>query len=1040
MRPGRLSLFVGIVVTALPLGAQEIPDPFEEMRAREIGPAGMSGRVSDVEVVLSDRNIIYVGGATGGLFQSTDGGLTWTPIFDDQNVLGIGAIAVFQPNPDIVWVGTGEGNPRNSAGVGRGLFKSVDGGHTWKSMGLARSERIHRILTHPTDPDVVYVGVMGPAWSDGQQRGLYRTRDGGATWDRVLWQNTRTGIGEVVMDPSNPDKLFAAMWEFRREPWFLTSGGPGSGLFVTHDGGDSWRQLSSDDGLPPGELGRIGLAIAPSNPDVVYALVEASQSALIRSEDGGRTWSTISDSPGVNPRPFYYADLRVDPKNESRLYRLHGAVQVSQDQGRSWETVVPSQIVHGDVHELWIDPDDPRRMILGEDGGIAITYDRGDTWRFVENLPLAQFYHITVDDAVPFNIYGGLQDNGSWYGPSTVWENKGILNAHWFRVGGGDGFSVMPDFSDPESFGYSMSQGGNLQHFSKRTGARRSIRPVHPDGTELRFNWNAGLTWNPLEPGTIYLGSQFVHRSRDQGMSWQIISPDLTTNDPSKQRAFESGGLTGDASGAEMHTTIISIGLSSLEDGVIWVGTDDGNVQITRDGGASWEKVRDNVPGLPHGIWVPDVQPSRHVPGRAYLVAEDHRRGDWTPRVYVTEDYGATWTSLASPAIDGFVHAIEEDPENPSLLFLGTEFGLRISLDRGSSWQKYTSGVPAVPIRDLIVHPRDADLVLGTHGRALIVLDDVRPLRELAADATIRSAAVHVFEPPPAYDVNIAEAIGYRSTGHAMQQAETRPTGAILTFWAAQEGTARVEVADDVGVLVYSRTVDARAGMNRLAWNLRPGGDADTLAFPPQMSVFPGTYRVSASIGDLTSSTTLEVRGDPRNPPRVADLVAKRNALIEMSEVVASVNQARQDLARLIRGVETVLETLGDDADALREQGDALREALARLNERLFTGPECQGSCGGRVVASAVGPAHGPDRRRNRSSFGEHSLHDGPGSRGGRNDPDRGGGDLQRRRCRVPGGAHRRGLHAIRGRLVIGRVVRWIDHRLIRLMYRFVST
>jgi len=506
-RTARTSAVFAAALTSLvapPASAQDHGgDAFAAMRAREIGPAGMSGRVSDVEVVLDDRNVIYVGGSTGGVFRSDDGGITWDPIFDDQSALGVGSISVFQPNPDIVWVGTGEGNPRNSAGVGRGLFKSIDGGSNWTHVGFERSERIHRVLTHPSDPNVVYVGVMGPAWSDGDERGVYRTTDGGATWERVLWQNPRTGVADMVMDPENPDKIFAAMWEFRREPWFLTSGGPGSGLFVTYDGGDNWARLGADEGLPAGELGRMGVAIAASDPDVVYALVEAERSELIRSEDGGRSWHTINDEPGIVPRPFYYADLRVDPKNENRIYSLHSAVQVSEDQGRTWSTVVQSGIIHGDIHELWIDPDDPRRMILGEDGGIAFTYDRGDNWRFVENLALAQFYHIDVDSLLPFNVYGGLQDNGSWFGPSTVWENKGILNAHWRRVGGGDGFSVMPDRSDPERFGYSMSQGGNLQHFDKRTGERRGIQPVHPDGVQLRFNWNAGLTWDPHEEGTI---------------------------------------------------------------------------------------------------------------------------------------------------------------------------------------------------------------------------------------------------------------------------------------------------------------------------------------------------------------------------------------------------------------------------------------------------------------------------------------------------------------------------------------------------------
>ena len=892
------TILLSVVTQPSGVAGQESSDRFHGMEARAIGPAGMSGRVSDVEVVLRDPTTVFVGASTGGVFRSSDGGLTWEAVFDDQPVLGIGAVSVFQPNPDIVWAGTGEGNPRNSAGVGQGIFKSIDGGDSWAYMGLGESERIHRILTHPSDPDLVYAGAMGPAWSDGEERGVYRSRDGGVTWDRILWENERTGIAELVMDPSNPDRLLAAMWEFRREPWYLTSGGPGSGIFLTEDGGDTWQRITYEDGLPPGDLGRIGLAFAASSPNVVYALVEAEKSALLRSDDGGLSWRTINDDPGVNPRPFYYADLRVDPQNENRLYRLHSAVQVSEDSGRTFRTVVPSAIVHGDIHELWIDPDDPSRMILGEDGGIAFTYNRGDTWRFVENLPLAQFYHITVDDAVPFNVYGGLQDNGSWFGPSTVWENKGILNAHWTRVGGGDGFSVMPDRSDPERFGYSQSQGGNLQHFDKLTGARRSIRPVHPDGIPLRFNWNAALTWDPFDPGVIYIGSQFVHRSADQGRTWSVISPDLTTDDPEKQRAYESGGLTVDASGAEMHTTIITIGPSTLEEGLIWVGTDDGNVQVTRDGGGSWTNVRDRIPGLPEGIWVPDVQPSKHAAGRAYAVAEDHRRGDWTPRVYVTEDYGESWTSLPVEGIDGFVHAIEEDPENPDLLFLGTEFGLRVSLDRGQSWEAFRAGVPAVPIRDLVVHPRDGDLVLGTHGRAALIVDDIRPLRELGADAGVSAQTIHAFEPPPALDVQIAEAIGYRSTGHAMQQGETRPVGALLSYWTAEDGPAEVQVFGG-GSLVYSARLQAAAGVNRHHWNLRPGGAADEEEHPRQLTVAPGDYQVVFRRGDESSETTLSVRPDPRHPLAAADRMAMVQALRSANRLVRQTDRHRERLEEL---------------------------------------------------------------------------------------------------------------------------------------------
>ncbi len=935
------------------LSGQVGGDLFRDMRARSIGPAGMSGRVAAVDVVLRDRNIVYVGGATGGLFRSADGGLSWDPVFDDEPVLGIGAISVFQANPDIVWVGTGEGNPRNSAGVGQGVFKSIDGGRTWRSMGLEKSERVARVLTHPTDPDLVYVGAMGPAWSDGEERGVFRTRDGGRTWERVLWQNPRTGVADLVMDPSNPDHLLAAMWEFRREPWFFTSGGPGSGLFETHDGGDTWRRLGPGDGLPAGELGRIGLAFAPSDPSVVYALVEATKSALLRSDDGGRSFRTISDRDGIVPRPFYYADLRVDPKNENRIYSLHSAIQVSEDQGRTWRTVVSSGIIHGDVHELWIDPDDPRRMILGEDGGIAFTYDRGDHWRFVENLTLAQFYHVTVDQDVPFNVYGGLQDNGSWYGPSNVWENKGILNAYWHRVGGGDGFSVMGDPSSPQH-GYSMSQQGSLVRFDKVTGLQTDIQPVHPDGITLRFNWNAGLALDPHDSTTIYLGSQFLHRSRDHGRSWEIISPDLTTKDPAKQRQMESGGLTIDATGAENHTTIVAIAPSPMERGVIWVGTDDGNVQLTRDDGATWTNVRANIRGVPDATWVPDIEPSRHDAATAYAVFDDHRRGNWETYVYRTRDYGAHWERLAQQGVRGFAHTLAEDPAEPGLLFLGTEFGLWFSTDAGTSWQQWTSGVPSVPIRDAIVHLRDGDLVLATHGRGVLILDDVRPLRDLAAGRAGPGVALSMSPPPPAIAADIGEAIGYRSTGHAMQQGETRPYGALLSFWSDADGHARVEVRNDADALVYSTSVAAHRGVNRIDWNLRPAGDADEEAFPRMVEVMPGRYGVSVSMGETRSAASLEVRGDPRRPVAAADLRARDEALREVVRLNDQVAEGRTRLQRALEGVGAALETLPAGADTLRAGGQALRDTLRRSLRDLYEGPECQGICGGDIPASQM--------------------------------------------------------------------------------------
>ncbi|MGD2068730.1 MAG: hypothetical protein PVI57_08670, partial [Gemmatimonadota bacterium] len=860
-RVRRLPFLFGIPLVLpilFPAGArgQVGPDALAAVEARNIGPAGMSGRVAAVDVVLSDPTVIYVGSSTGGLFRSDDGGLTWDPVFDDQRVLGIGAVAVFQPNPDIVWVGTGEGNPRNSAGVGYGVWKSVDGGRTWHHLGLEGSERIHRIIPHPSDPDIVYVGAMGPAWSDSEERGVFRTTDGGETWERVLWVDERTGVGDLVMDPANPDKLIAGMWEFRRDPWFFESGGAGSGMYLTYDGGDSWTEITAEDGLPSGSLGRIGLAVSPTDPDVVYALVEAERSELVRSDDGGHTWTTVSDEEGIVPRPFYYADLRIDPSNENRIYSLHGSIQVSQDGGRNFRTVVSSRIIHGDVHELWIDPADSRHMIIGDDGGIGITYDRGDDWRFVENLALAQFYRIAVDDAVPFNVYGGLQDNGSWWGPSDVWENKGILNAHWRRVGGGDGFSTMPDWSDPE-YGYSMSQQGNLLRFDRVTGARHDIQPIPPEPTgdqsgdppePLRFNWNAGFAQDPHDSTTIYIGSQYLHRSRDHGASWEVMSPDLTTDDPEKQRQDVSGGLTLDATGAENHTTIIDVSPSPLEPGVIWVATDDGNVQLTTDDGATWTNVGANIEGVPPATWVPDVEPSHHDPATAYVVFDDHRRGNWETYVFRTVDRGRSWERLPTGEVFGFAHDLAEDPGEPNLLFLGTEFGLWYSLDRGDSWQLWTSnGLPPAPVRAVLVHPRDVDLVVGTHGRAAWIVDDVRPLRELAADPSLTGRPVHLFTPPPARLHEVAEAIGYRSTGHAMWQGETRPYGALLSYWVggdASASRAEIVVADGQGGEVVALSGPAESGVNRVVWDLRAGEDAPAPS-TEGAEVLPGSYEVT---------------------------------------------------------------------------------------------------------------------------------------------------------------------------------------------------
>lgn len=758
-------------------------DVFSGLKARSIGPSGMSGRVAAVDVALPDRRVIYVGAATGGVWKSTDRGTTWQPVFDDQPVHAIGAIAVSRSNPSVVWVGTGEGNVRNSASVGNGIYRSLDAGRTWRHMGLEKTERIHRIAIDPRNPDVVFACAPGQEWGENSERGVFRTQDGGRTWKQILTVNERTGCGDMTMDPANPQKLFASMWEFRRWPWFFRSGGPGSGLYVTYDGGDTWKKLQEEDGLPKAPYGRIGLAIAPSDPQVVYAMVEAPQSAVARSDDGGRRWKIVNAKPNVNPRPFYFGDITVDPQRPDRLYSIDYEIRVSDDGGKTFPTLPGATWaqLHGDYHALWIDPADPEFMIAGNDGGVAISHNRGRTFRFVANLPLAQYYHVAVDNETPYNIYGGLQDNGSWRGPSTVWRSGGIRTYDWQPVGGGDGFETLPHPKDP-TVGYSLWQGGSIMRWNLRTGEQRQLKPAGPDGVKLRFNWNAGLATDPFEPDVVYLGSQFLHRSPDRGETWTTISADLTTNTVEWQKADRSGGLTPDVTAAENFTTIVAIAPSAHTRGVIWVGTDDGRIHVTRDGGKTWTSVEKNVPGVPANTWVPHIDPSPHDPGTAFAVFDNHRRSDGKTYAYRTDDYGRTWRSVipAEAGINGYALVLRQDPVERNLLFLGTEFGLYCSPDAGRRWLHLKKTLPTASVVDLLVHPRDHDLVIGTHGRALWVLDDIRPLRNMTDDAL--HAPLKLYPAADAQQHWMRSEEGGFGFGATEQRGTVRPYGAILTY------------------------------------------------------------------------------------------------------------------------------------------------------------------------------------------------------------------------------------------------------------------
>jgi photosystem II stability/assembly factor-like uncharacterized protein len=977
-----LGLTLALAPPHAPVSAADLdPGLLAGMKARSIGPATMSGRIAAVESSAANPDLIYVGTATGGVWKSVNGGLTFDPVFDDQPVHAIGAVALDPANPDVVWVGTGEGNPRNSVSIGEGLFKSLDGGKTWRRMGLEKTERIHRIALDPRDPDTAYVAAMGRLWGENPERGVFKTTDGGRTWKRVLYVDERTGAADLVMDPENPNKLFAAMWEFRRWPWNFRSGGPGSGLYVSHDGGESWRRLTEDDGLPGGELGRIGLAIAPSDPRVVYALTEAKRTALARSEDGGRTWKLVNTRNDVSPRPFYYADIRVDPKDPNRVYRLATNLEVSEDGGRTFRTLGGFGRIHPDHHAMWIHPENPRRILNGNDGGVYISDDRGESWRFVANLPLAQFYHVRVDDAVPYNVYGGLQDNGSWKGPSNVWENAGIRNHHWQEVGFGDGFDTVPDPRDPMR-GYAMSQAGFLSRWDLRTGERKDIRPSPPDRkTRLRFNWNAAIAIDPFEPDTIYYGSQFVHKSTDRGDTWATISPDLTTNKPEWQKQSESGGLTLDVTGAENFTTIVSLALSPAQRGVLWAGTDDGRLHVSRDGGANWQSVEGNLRGVPANTWIPHIAPSPHDAGTAFAVFDDHRRSNFTPYVQKTTDYGRTWKSLATPNLRGYALSIVQDPVDPDLLFLGTELGLWMSNDGGGSWMPWRHGVPTASVMDLLIHSRDHDLVVATHGRSLYVLDDIGPLREVSEET--QKKPLHLFKVADTIQARVAQTGSSRFPGHGEFRGATRPPGAMITYSLnvpglphpdkekererkeseraataaqpageqggrplvkapgegeepAEEGAggprkgpeAKIEILDGSGKVIRTLRQPATRGINRATWDLRhepfrrmprPGEEENEFRRARGPEAVPGTYTARVTYGDHKAETPVRVVADPRTKADPQDRPAIFQALRRAGAVQETLTTAIERIQKTRSDVDAITAKLRkDDEDAKR--------------------------------------------------------------------------------------------------------------------------
>jgi len=944
------------------------PAHFKDLAPRNIGPAGMSGRITAIDVNLSNQDMIYAGAASGGVWKSMNGGIVWKPIFDDQPTQSIGAIEINQVNPSEIWVGTGEGNPRNSHNSGAGIYKSVDGGTTWENKGLKETKLIHRVIVKADDSKTIFVGAMGSAWGDSQHRGVYKSTDGGNNWNKVLYVNQRTGIADLIADPNNPNKLFAAMWDFRRTPWDMTSGGPGSGLYVSLDAGETWKKRTDEDGLPKGDLGRIGIAMSAANSDVVYALIEAKENALYKSFDGGVTWKEHSTHENVGNRPFYYYELHADPTNENVVYSLWTYVSKSTDGGKTFKVIADyGNAVHPDHHAFWISPDDSDFVLDGNDGGMNISRDGGDTWRFVENLPVGQFYHVDVDNDFPYNVYGGMQDNGSWAGPGFVLKSGGIRNSDWQEVMFGDGFDVSPLPND-NRYGYAMSQGGNLGRYDRETGRTEYIKPAHPDGIPLRYHWNAALAQDPFADCSIYYGSQFVHHSSDCGLSWQVISPDLTTNDTMKQKQLLSGGLTFDVTGAENHTTIIAIAPSPVDKDVIWVGTDDGNVQLTRDGGKTWT----NMPSTPKNAWIPQIEVSKTNAAEAFVVVNNFRQNDWSAYTYHTTNYGASWNRIADDSqIKGFVNAITQDPVEPNLLFLGTDVGLYVSLDKGRNWTHWTEGFPTVQIRDMKIQEQMNDLVIGTFGRSFWVMDDIRPLRELAANQSILKSKFAVFEGPDAYLTSNRSYDGVRFGAQGTFAGENKSRGAQFSIWntiedkkeeskkkkksedKSEESVAKKKKKDDgkMHVSILNEQGDTirqfstklkEKGLNRVGWGLTQEGAfypsrkiKDEDAEPPaNVRVLPGRYKAIFEFKENKDSAYVNVKLDPRIDTNTADVEMRKKAIKDFNTTVDAASEALEQIEEAKNSVNLVKQMMVNLPDSTKAELKELnKEQLKKIEE-----------------------------------------------------------------------------------------------------------
>lgn len=908
-----------------------------KMEARAIGPAVMGGRITAIEGVNSDPRTIYVGTAGGGVWKTTNGGSQFKSIFD-KHCQSIGALAVDQTNPDVVYVGTGESNMRNTVSIGNGIYKTTDGGENWVFSGLPESEHISKLVIHPNDANTIFAAVPGKLFSNSAERGLYKSSDAGKTWTKILFVNDSTGCADFALNPKNPDVMYATFWQFRRKPFAFSSGGPGSAIMKSTDGGKTWKKIHK--GLPDGDIGRAAIALAPTDPNKIVAIVESKKTGLYISADGGETWTSQSADDNVCARPFYFSTIVVDPLDANRVYRPAFQFSYSEDGGFSWVRAQNSSgWVHSDMHALWINPKNTSQMYVGTDGGVYMSVDRGNNWIYLNNIPVSQFYHVTYDNQDPYYVYGGLQDNGSWRAPSQ--SPGGIENGDWKNVGGGDGFWVQPDGEDHEIV-YSEYQGGHASMLNLKTNQWQDIQPKASIGDpKFRFNWNTPIVRSPTSKKRIYMACQFLFKSEDRGLNWTKISGDLTTNDPVKLKQEESGGLTNDNTSAENHCTIFTIAESPLDEKMIWVGTDDGNLQLTLDGGKTWSNVANNykAAGVPAQTWVSSIEPSRYDKNVVYATFDNHMYGDMKTYLARSTDMGKTWTMLRSDNFKGYAHKIREDIVSKDLLFLGTEMGLYASIDGGKNWTQMKAKVPEYClVRDIAIEPKTNDLILATHGRGILIVDDISPLRKINDQLLNSDIAFIPSRPTPVTNGHYGQ--GWPDAGGFVGPNSTEE--ALITYYLKERvnsGSVNVQVFDSKGALVVELPGTKRKGLNKITWNMRTkpprvaeGGSKADWASTVGPMVRDGKYTIKIVANDKVASGELELIPDPRSSFTAEQREANYAAVEctkKMEEELAVVMDSLLVEQQMIKEVKDLSPVITEYYDSL----ESIRKSLVPVKE-----------------------------------------------------------------------------------------------------------